>query len=172
MTIRTSTHSAALRLSSFVASKSDYDAQPLSLTQNYRSTKHIISASNAVIEPARERMKADSPIEIDRRRSRDPDGGEWGLIDPVGQGRVQTLPVGKSPVKPDSSGGYCGAKADGRAWTPTGTGPHVLWLPVTGVSWIPCAPCASLRAYRCRWQTRSFPVSGSCAKHALCGIGW
>ena len=76
----------------------DYDAQPLSLTQNYRSTKHIISAANAVIEPARERMKADSPIEIDRRRSRDPDGGEWSLVDPVGQGRVQILPVGKSPA--------------------------------------------------------------------------
>ena len=78
--------------------ESDYDAQPLSLTQNYRSTKHIISAANAVIEPARERMKADSPIEIDRRRSRDPDGGEWSLIDPVGQGRVQIIPVGKSPA--------------------------------------------------------------------------
>ena len=78
--------------------ESDYEAQSLSLTQNYRSTKHIISAANAVIEPALERMKADSPIEIDRRRSRDPDGGEWGLIDPVGQGRVQILPVGKSPA--------------------------------------------------------------------------
>ena len=41
-------------------------------------------------------MKADSPIEIDRRRSGEPDGGEWSLIDPVGQGRVQILPVGKS----------------------------------------------------------------------------
>ena len=78
--------------------EADYDAQPLSLTQNYRSTKHIISAANAVIEPARDRMKADSPIEIDRMRSREPDGGEWALIDPVGQGRVQILPVGKSPV--------------------------------------------------------------------------
>ena len=77
--------------------ESDYDAQPLMLTQNYRSTKHIISAANAVIEPALGRMKADSPIEIDRRRSRDADGGEWGLIDPVGQGRVQILPVGRSP---------------------------------------------------------------------------
>ena len=78
--------------------ESDYDAQPLSLTQNYRSTKHIISAANAVIEPARDRMKADNPIEINSRRSRDPHGGEWGLIDPVGQGRVQILPVGKSPA--------------------------------------------------------------------------
>ncbi len=78
--------------------ESDYDAQRLMLTQNYRSTKHIISAANAVIGPALERMKADSPIEIDRRRSRDPDGGEWSLIDPVGQGRVQILPVGRSPA--------------------------------------------------------------------------
>ena len=77
--------------------ESDYDAQPLMLTQNYRSTKHIVSAANAVIEPALGRMKADSPIEIDRRRLRDADGGEWGLIDPVGRGRVQILPVGRSP---------------------------------------------------------------------------
>ena len=71
---------------------------PSGLTQNYRSTRHIISAANAVIEPARERMKADSPIEIDRGRSGEPDGGEWSLIDPVGQGRVQILPVAKSPA--------------------------------------------------------------------------
>ena len=78
--------------------ESDYSAQSRSLTQNYRSTSHIISAANAVIEPARERMKADSPIEIDRRRSGEPDGGQWSLSDPVGQGRVQILPVGKSPA--------------------------------------------------------------------------
>ena len=76
--------------------ESDYDAQPLMLTQNYRSTKHIVSAANAVIEPALGRMKADSPIEIDRRRTRDSDGGEWSLIDPIAQGRVQVLPVGRS----------------------------------------------------------------------------
>ncbi len=78
--------------------ESDYGAQALMLTQNYRSTKHIISAANAVIEPASERMKADSPIEIDRRRSREPDGGDWSLIDPIAQGRVQILPVGRSPA--------------------------------------------------------------------------
>ena len=64
--------------------EADYSAQSLSLTQNYHSTKYIISAANAVIEPARERMKADSPIEIDRRRSGEPDGGEWSLIEPIG----------------------------------------------------------------------------------------
>ena len=76
----------------------DYSAQPLMLTQNYRSTKHIIAASNAVIAPAAERMKADTPIEIDRHRVRDADGGDWTIIDPVAQGRVQILPVGREPA--------------------------------------------------------------------------
>ena len=67
------------------------------LTGNYRSTGHIITAANAVIEPARQRMKAGNPIEIDRARRRDPPGGAWTLHDPVAQGRVQILPVGTTP---------------------------------------------------------------------------
>ena len=78
--------------------EADYAAQPLMLTQNYRSTKHIIEASNAVIAPARERMKADTPIERDRHHARDADGGDWAIIDPVAQGRVQILPVGRKPT--------------------------------------------------------------------------
>ena len=71
----------------------DYRARPAYLTANYRSTNHIIEAANAVIEPARQRMKSGHPIHIDRTRARRPPGGEWALFDPVAQGRVQ-VPAG------------------------------------------------------------------------------
>ena len=41
--------------------ETDYGASPAFLTANYRSTNHIIQAANAVIEPARERMKSMRP---------------------------------------------------------------------------------------------------------------
>ena len=41
--------------------ESDYRARPAYLTANYRSTANIISAANAVIEPARQRMKIQTP---------------------------------------------------------------------------------------------------------------
>ncbi len=78
--------------------ETDYSARPAFLTGNYRSTGHIITAANAVIEPARQRMKAGHPIEVDRRRRSDPPGGAWTLYDPVAQGRVQVLPVDTTPV--------------------------------------------------------------------------
>ena len=76
----------------------DYRARPSFLTENYRSTGHIIAAANSVIEPARLRMKADHPITINRIRARERFGGEWERIDPVTQGRVQILPSGCDPV--------------------------------------------------------------------------
>ncbi len=75
-----------------------YQARALYLTDNYRSTAHIITAANAVIEPARDRMKREHPIVVDRARRRDPPGGDWTLLDPTAQGRVQTLPVGRNPI--------------------------------------------------------------------------
>ncbi len=76
----------------------DYKARPAYLTDNYRSTGHIVAAANAVIGPSCERMKADHPIHVDRRRVKEPDGGDWALRDPVTQGRVQVLPVGDTPI--------------------------------------------------------------------------
>ncbi|MDD9963334.1 MAG: RecQ family ATP-dependent DNA helicase [Gammaproteobacteria bacterium] len=72
----------------------DYAAKPVWLTQNYRSSAHIIDAANAFIEPARQRMKGDHPIEVDRARRKAPPGGEWTERDPVGRGRVQILRAG------------------------------------------------------------------------------
>ena len=76
----------------------DYGPKPRYLVGNYRSTGHIIAAANAVIEPARERMKAGHPIHIDKARAKEPHGGVWEKRDPVAQGRVQILPAGSDPV--------------------------------------------------------------------------
>ena len=72
----------------------DYAARPAWLTENYRSTAHIIDAANAFIAPARERMKQAHPIEIDRARQKQAPGGEWAARDPVARGRVQILAAG------------------------------------------------------------------------------
>ena len=76
----------------------DYGPKPVYLTNNYRSTAHIVAAANAMIEPARERMKTKHPIRIDRARDKEPRGGAWEKLDSVGQGRVQILPVGRDSI--------------------------------------------------------------------------
>ena len=79
--------------------EADYGARPSYLTDNYRSTAYVIAAANAVIEPARRRMKEGRDIEINRARAQHPPGGDWTLTDPVAQGRVQVLPAGGNAVR-------------------------------------------------------------------------
>jgi len=69
----------------------DYRARPEYLVENYRSTGHIIAASNTVIAGASDRMKLGHDITIDRNRRKEPAGGVMAERDPVGQGRVQLL---------------------------------------------------------------------------------
>ncbi|WP_341713918.1 UvrD-helicase domain-containing protein, partial [Erythrobacter sp.] len=69
----------------------DYRAKPEFLVENYRSTRHIIDAANAVIAPAAERMKLGHDIIINRARLKEAAGGAMARLDPVGQGRVQVL---------------------------------------------------------------------------------
>ena len=76
----------------------DYGPKPTFLTDNYRSTGHIIAAANECIEPARQRMKAEHPIRIDRAREKEPLGGDWSELDSVAQGRVQILPASPDPI--------------------------------------------------------------------------
>ena len=58
--------------------EADYGASPVYLTDNYRSTGHVIAAANAVIEPARHRMKTGRPIQVNRvRRER---GARRGVV--------------------------------------------------------------------------------------------
>ena len=71
--------------------EADYGPRPAYLTENYRSSAHIVAAANEVIAPARERLKADHPIRVDRARAPAPQGGRWEGLDPVGRGRVQIL---------------------------------------------------------------------------------
>ena len=78
--------------------ETDYRARPAFLTDNYRSTAHIIAAANAVIEPAARRMKFDHPIHVDRARTKQPPGGVWEELDPVSRGRVQILPTRRNPT--------------------------------------------------------------------------
>ena len=76
----------------------DYGPRPIYLTDNYRSTGHIIAAANAMIEPAKERMKVKHPIHVDRARAKNLPGGKWQQLDPVSQGRVRILPTERNPV--------------------------------------------------------------------------
>ena len=113
----------------------DYGPRPIYLTDNYRSTGHIVAAANAVIEPARERMKAGHPIHIHRARAKDPPGGAWDTLDPVSRGRVQILPPGPRP-------GLAGANRHG------------------GVA-APCRPGAGLGLVAVRGDRARVGVSGS-----------
>ena len=78
--------------------EADYGPKPAFLVENYRSTGHIVAAANSLIEPARNRMKAAYPIQVDRTRAKDSPGGAWQERDPVGQGRVQVLPARHDPI--------------------------------------------------------------------------
>jgi len=78
--------------------EADYASKPSYLTENYRSTRHIVEAANLVIASAGNRMKADHPITVNRARTKAPPGGAWQSRDPVGRGRVQILPAGANPM--------------------------------------------------------------------------
>ncbi|MCW5759440.1 MAG: RecQ family ATP-dependent DNA helicase [Phenylobacterium sp.] len=71
--------------------EADYRAKPEFLTENYRSTRHIIAAANSVIAPAADRMKTGHDITVDGKRRKDPPGGVMAALDPVARGRVQLL---------------------------------------------------------------------------------
>ena len=71
----------------------DYNAKPAFLIDNYRSTRHIIDAANAVIGPADDRMKSDHAIRINQERAKAAAGGQWAERDPVAHGKVQVLQI-------------------------------------------------------------------------------
>ncbi len=78
--------------------EADYGPKPTYLIDNYRSTGHIIAAANALIAPARQRLKTGHPIRINRARAKNPPGGDWCALDSVAQGRVQLLPARHDPI--------------------------------------------------------------------------
>ena len=76
----------------------DYQAKTQFLIENYRSSRHIVDAANAVIAGASERMKAEA-IRVNAARAKSQPGGDWQKIDQVGQGRVQILPAGQGATE-------------------------------------------------------------------------
>lgn len=83
--------------------ETDYSAKPSFLVENYRSTMHIVMAANAVIAPAKSRMKLDNPIVINRARRKEAPGGLWSDKDPLVMGRVQLLAMDAASVDPVAS---------------------------------------------------------------------
>ncbi|MCG6881153.1 MAG: UvrD-helicase domain-containing protein [Deltaproteobacteria bacterium] len=75
----------------------DYDARIIYLVENYRSSRHIIAASNALIRRNRDRMKGAHATRINRERERNLPGGRWTELDPVSRGRVQVVSV-RDPI--------------------------------------------------------------------------
>lgn len=73
--------------------ETDYSAKAAFLTENYRSSAHIIAAANCVISQAGNRMKVEHSINIDKARTKAPTGGDWQSVDPISKGRVQILPA-------------------------------------------------------------------------------
>ncbi len=69
----------------------DYQAKRYYLTENYRSSTHIIQVANSLIAHNRERMKTAQPIQIDKQRRQNPPGGVWQQRDSLAQGRVQII---------------------------------------------------------------------------------
>ena len=63
------------------------------MVENYRSTKYIIAAGNALIANNKNRVKTAHPIKIDALRMHDYDGGGMEEIDPETKGKVQILEV-------------------------------------------------------------------------------
>lgn len=69
------------------------------MVENYRSTKNIIAAANAIIANNLDRMKAEHPIRISSLRSQqEAAGGIMEELDPVARGKVQVLGI-SSPLE-------------------------------------------------------------------------
>ncbi len=69
----------------------EYGAETNFLTENYRSSLHIINVCNVVIAANADRLKVDNPIERDYKREGMPAGGKWESVDPARQGKVLRL---------------------------------------------------------------------------------
>ena len=93
--------------------EADYGTRPVFLTDNYRSTSHIIATANAVVQPARQGMKTGHPITIDRTRAKEPPGGAWSTLDPVARGRVQIVPAVDNPISQAQVDGRPSSMTDG-----------------------------------------------------------
>ena len=81
----------------------EFSAQRHYLVENYRSTGHIVEASNMLIRHNAHRMKGDHPIRVNAARSKDPAGGEWESLDVFARGRVSLIEVEDSDAQARSA---------------------------------------------------------------------
>lgn len=80
--------------------EADYDTKTDYLVENFRSSRHIIDAANALIARHPGRLKTAHPIVIDGARRNEPPGGQWARRDAaLSAGRVQRLPAGADPLE-------------------------------------------------------------------------
>ena len=80
--------------------EAEYEAKCHYLVENYRSTRNIVEAAEALIGHNQDRMKTGHPIRVDERRAQGSPGGDWASLDPVGKGRVSVLEVADASVEP------------------------------------------------------------------------
>ncbi len=73
--------------------RDDYQAEVRYLVENYRSSAHIIEASNRFIEHNVDRMKTEHPISVNTARAELHKGGNWQRSDHLAHGKVQLLQV-------------------------------------------------------------------------------
>lgn len=71
----------------------DYQSEIHYLTDNYRSSAHIIAAASQLISHNHDRMKGDKDLTINSARRSLPEGGNWQSLDPLSRGRVQRFKV-------------------------------------------------------------------------------
>ena len=96
----------------------EYGAERHYLAENYRSTRNIVEAAEALILHNRDRMKTGHPIRVDARRAEDPPGGDWESLDRDGRGRVSVLEV--SDVFDEPYAVLCGDRTAARPRSETG----------------------------------------------------
>lgn len=71
----------------------DYAATRIYLVENYRSTRHIIDASNSVIQANQSRLKKEHPVCINTAKAADKQGGRWQDLDGERRGQVLRLRI-------------------------------------------------------------------------------
>jgi ATP-dependent DNA helicase RecQ len=73
--------------------ETEFEAERRYLEENFRSTRHIVDAANALVAHNADRMKTGHPIRVDRRRAMEEPGGPWTARDPISAGHVQAMQV-------------------------------------------------------------------------------
>jgi ATP-dependent DNA helicase RecQ len=134
--------------------EADYAATPAFLVDNYRSTRHIIEAANALIASAPQRMKR-QPSDPHRPRPQQT-ARRWRLAGarPGRAGEGAGAAGARSMRWRKPRAGDAGAASPGQLWTATGTGAAAPCWRATGRGCSRCVRFASCTRFRCSWPTK------------------